>query len=150
MFRKERERSGNDVRRRDVTRSAPAESALLASVPALRSALSGGARVSGRLSFTEPTRIDGQLRGEIRATHLVVIGEKAVVEGTVRAVELVVLGEVRGEVCGAQRVEIGPSGRLTGTIEAHSLVVKPGGCLDSECRIAPPRAALRVLRPASA
>ncbi len=121
-----------------------------APTPMLRPSLGPDTAVSGRLSFTVPTRIDGRLRGEVRATDLLVVGEDAVVEGVVRALKLVVLGEVRGDIRGAERVEIGPGGRLMGTVETHSLVVKPGGCLDGDCRISPPRGALRVVHPVPA
>lgn len=125
----------------------PAETAVVAPAPVLRPSLGHDTVVSGRLSFTVPTRIDGTLRGEVRATELLVIGEDALVEGTVRALKLVVLGEVRGEVRGAERVEIAAGGRLMGKVETQSLVVQEGGCLDGDCRIAPPRTSLRVLRP---
>jgi cytoskeletal protein CcmA (bactofilin family) len=126
------------------------ETQLVAPVPVLRSSLGPDTAVSGRLSFTVPTRIDGRLRGEVRASDLLVVGEDAVVEGVVRAHKLVVLGEVRGDIRGAERVEIGPGGRLTGTVETRSLVVKEGGCLDGDCRISPPRVALRVVHPVPA
>ena len=123
------------------------ETQLLTPVPVLRPSLGPDTQVSGRLSFTVPTRIDGRLRGEVRASDLLVVGEDAVVEGVVRALRLVVLGEVRGDIRGAETVEIGPGGRLMGTVETHSLVVKEGGCLDGDCRIAPPRTPLRVVHP---
>jgi cytoskeletal protein CcmA (bactofilin family) len=77
---------------------------------------------------------------------MLVVGEDAMVDGVVRALKLIVLGQVRGEVRGAERVEIGSGGRLIGTVEAQSLVVKEGGCLEGDCRIMPPRASLRVVR----
>lgn len=117
--------SGDDVR-------------VAAAVPVLRSSLGPDTVVSGRLSFNAPTRIDGTLRGEVRATDLLVVGERGFIEGAVRAPHLIVLGEVRGDVIGAERVEIGGSGRLIGTVEASSLIVKDGGCLDGDCRITPP------------
>lgn len=113
-------------------------------VPVLRSSLGPDTVVSGRLSFNAPTRIDGTLRGEVRATDLLVVGERGFIEGAVRAPHLIVLGEVRGDVLGAERVEIGGSGRLIGTVEATSLIVKDGGCLDGDCRITPRRVAGRV------
>lgn len=127
-----------------------AETQLVTPVPVLRPSLGPDTAVSGRLSFTVPTRIDGRLRGEVRASDLLVVGEDAVVEGVVRAQKLVVLGEVRGDIRGAERVEVGPGGRLMGTVETQSLVVKEGGCLDGDCRISPPRAALRVVHPVPA
>jgi cytoskeletal protein CcmA (bactofilin family) len=113
------------------------EGSVLGPIPVVRSSLGPDTVVSGRLSFTAPTRIDGTLRGEVRATDLLVIGEKGFVDGVVRAQRLIVLGEVRGEVRGAERVEIAPGGRLMGVVEARSLVVSEGGCLDGDCSIAP-------------
>jgi cytoskeletal protein CcmA (bactofilin family) len=127
-----------------------AASNLITPVPVLRSSLGHDTVVSGRLSFTVPTRIDGTLRGEVRASEMLVVGEDAIVEGVIRALKLVVLGHVRGEVRGAERVEIGAGGRLIGTVETNSLVVQEGGCLEGDCRITPPRAPLRVLRPVPA
>ncbi|MBI4515536.1 MAG: polymer-forming cytoskeletal protein [Deltaproteobacteria bacterium] len=106
--------------------------------------------VTGRLSFTVPTRIDGTLRGEVRATELLVIGEDGFVDGTVRAQHLVILGKMRGDVRGAERVEIGPGGRLVGTIETRSLVVQEGGQLDGDCRIQPLRPKVQALHPPAA
>ena len=152
MFWKQKDEAG--VSKQDVPREAgrgeAGESGLVAPVPTLRSSLGPDTAVSGRLSFTVPTRIDGKLRGEVRASDMLVVGEDAVVEGVIRALKLVVYGEVRGEVRGAERVEIAAGGRLMGTVETQSLIVNDGGCLDGDCRIAPRRTQLRVLRPVSA
>jgi cytoskeletal protein CcmA (bactofilin family) len=146
MFRKPKglEGAGREV---EWTRGNPVEPRVVAPAPVLRPSLGRDTAVSGRLSFTVPTRIDGRLRGEVRASELLVVGEEAIIEGTVRALKLVVLGEVRGEVRGAEHVEIAPTGRLMGTVETQSLVVREGGCLDGDCRIAPARTPLRILRP---
>ena len=130
-----------------VVAKTPATIEVVAPTPVLRPALGPETSVTGRLSFTMPTGIDGKLRGEVHATDLLLIGEQGYVEGIVRAPKLVVLGEVRGEVRGAERVQIGPGGRVMGSVETYSLVVEEGGCLDGDCRIAPPRVAVHVLRP---
>jgi cytoskeletal protein CcmA (bactofilin family) len=126
-----------------------ADTTLVAPVPSIRTSLGTDTVVNGRLSFTEPTRIEGTLRGEVRASDMLVVGETAIVEGVVRAMKLIVLGEVRGDVRGAEWVEIGCSGRLTGKVESQSLVVREGGYLNADCHIVPTRATVHVLRPAS-
>jgi cytoskeletal protein CcmA (bactofilin family) len=128
----------------------PGAPSVVVRVPVLRPALGPDTSVSGRLSFTMPTRIDGKLRGEVHATDVLLIGEQGYVEGVVRAPTLIVLGEVRGDVRGAERVEIGPGGRVMGSVETTSLVVEEGGYLDGDCRIAPSRATVHVLRPVQA
>ena len=57
-----------------------ADGNLVVPVPVLRSSLGADTVISGRLSFTVPTRIDGKLRGEVRASEMLVVGEDAVVE----------------------------------------------------------------------
>jgi cytoskeletal protein CcmA (bactofilin family) len=103
--------------------------------------------VNGKLSFTGPARIDGKLRGEVRASAMLVIGESGHVDGTVHAASLIILGRVEGRVLEAERVEIGPRGVLRGAIETRALVVQEGGVLDGDCKVAAPRATILPLRP---
>ncbi|MFN8627482.1 MAG: polymer-forming cytoskeletal protein [Candidatus Binatia bacterium] len=151
MFRKQQTNprpsaSGGESAATDAP-AAPAP--LVAPAPSIRTSLGSDTIVSGRLSFSEPTRIEGTLRGEVRASDLLVVGETAIVEGVVRALTLIVLGEVRGEVRGAERVEIGLGGRLSGKVEAQCLIVKEGGFLNADCRVIPTRTTVHTLRPAS-
>ena len=135
---------------RPASESEGARADFLAPPQSMRPMLGEDSDVSGKLSFTGPTRIDGRLRGELRGADMLVIGESGYVNGTIRATNLVVLGRVEGDV-GAERVEIGPRGALLGNIETRALVVHDGAQLDGDCRVAPaPRATVHVLRPREA
>jgi len=101
----------------------------------VRVSLGPDAEVNGKLSFEGPTRIEGKLRGQVRAGDLLVIGEQAVVEATVIAQKLVILGEVRGQVEGASRVQICRGGRLFGDLETRSLVIEEGGHFEGQARM---------------
>jgi len=101
----------------------------------VRVSLGPDAEVTGKLSFATPTRIEGKLKGEVRATDLLVIGPQAVVQANVHAAKLVVLGEVRGQVEGASRVEICAGGKLYGDIETKSLVVQEGATFEGRSRM---------------
>jgi cytoskeletal protein CcmA (bactofilin family) len=118
----------------------------LAQPPQLRAMLDKDSEVNGKLSFSGPTRIDGTLRGEVRASDMLVIGESGLVDGIVQATSLLVLGRVEGRVLGAERIEIGPRGVLRGAIETRALVVREGGILDGDCKVAAPRATIHLLR----
>jgi cytoskeletal protein CcmA (bactofilin family) len=107
----------------------------------IRTFLDQGTQVNGKLNFTAPTRIEGRLRGEIRATDLLVIARTGVVHGTVWARNLVVAGEVRGQVLGAERVEIERGGRVVGLIETKSLAIPEGAFFEGDCRMPGERAA---------
>ena len=101
----------------------------------VRVSLGPDAEVTGKLSFATPTRIEGKLKGELRATDLLVIGAQAVVQANVHAEKLVVLGEVRGQVQGASRVEICSGGRLYGDIETKCLVVQEGATFEGRSKM---------------
>ena len=101
----------------------------------VRVSLGPDAEVTGKLSFGTPTRIEGKLKGELRATDLLIIGAQAVVQANVHAEKLVVLGEVRGQVQGASRVEICAGGRLYGDIETKCLVVQEGATFEGRSKM---------------
>jgi cytoskeletal protein CcmA (bactofilin family) len=101
----------------------------------VRVSLGPDAEVTGKLSFATPTRIEGRLKGELRASDLLVIGAQAVVQANVHAAKLVVLGEVRGQVQGASRIEICAGGRLYGDIETKCLVVQEGATFEGRSRM---------------
>lgn len=101
----------------------------------VRTVLDSGTQVNGKLSFTAPTRIEGRLRGEVRATDLLEVGASGVVQGSIRAKTLVVAGEVRGQILGADRVEIQAGARVQGLVEARTLVIAEGGMLDGDVRM---------------
>ncbi len=101
----------------------------------VRTFLDPGTSVTGKLSFTAPTRIEGQLKGEVRASGLLMIGASAQVEAEVQAKTLIIEGQLRGEVRGADRVEIKTGGCLVGSVETRILVVNEGGHLEGDCKM---------------
>lgn len=101
----------------------------------IRTVLDQGTQINGKLSFTAPTRIEGRLRGEVRATDLLEIAKGGVVHGSIWARSLVVAGEVRGQVLGADRVEIQAGGRVHGLIETRALVVMEGAVFEGDLRM---------------
>ena len=125
----------------------PETARFMAPGPILRPSLGPDDVITGRLNFSAPTRIDGTLRGEVRSNDLLVIGETALIDGTIRGTAVVVLGRVHGDVLGAARVEIGPRGVLRGTIDTQDLVVQEGGVLDGPCKAAPSKASVHTLQP---
>lgn len=101
----------------------------------IRTVLDKGTQVNGKLSFTAPTRIEGRLRGEVRASDLFEVAACGMVQGTIWAKSLVVAGEVRGQVLGAERVEIQAGGRVFGLIETRALVVVEGATFEGDLRM---------------
>ena len=101
----------------------------------IRTVLDQGTQINGKLSFTAPTRIEGRLRGEVRANDLLEIAKCGVVHGSIWAKSVVVAGEVRGQILGADRVEIQAGGRVWGLIETRALVIVEGAVFEGDLRM---------------
>jgi cytoskeletal protein CcmA (bactofilin family) len=102
-----------------------------------RAYLDAGSKISGKLSFEGPTRIDGQVEGEINAKDSFTIGETAVVTAQIRAVSIIVAGKVSGDIVAAQRIEVRPSARVIGNLTAPVLVVHEGALFEGHCSMQP-------------
>ncbi len=98
----------------------------------VRTYLDQTVRVSGKLHFESPARIDGQVDGEIVATDLTV-GENAMVKARITAASIVVNGTTIGEISAKRRMEIRPTAKVSGNITAPILVVHEGATFDGNC-----------------
>jgi cytoskeletal protein CcmA (bactofilin family) len=99
--------------------------------------LDSGAKISGKLSFEGPTRIDGQVDGEIYAKDSLTIGESAVVTAQIKAASIVVAGKISGDISATSRIEIRPSAKVIGNLVAPVLVVHEGATFEGHCSMSP-------------
>ena len=99
--------------------------------------LDAGSRISGKLSFEGPTRIDGQVDGEITGKDSLTIGESAMVTAQIRAAAIIVAGKVSGDIIASNRIEIRPSAKVIGNLTAPVLVVHEGALFEGHCAMQP-------------
>jgi cytoskeletal protein CcmA (bactofilin family) len=99
--------------------------------------LDAGSRISGKLYFETPARIDGQVEGEINAKDSLAIGESAVVSAQIKAASVTVAGKVSGDIVAVQRIEIKPSAKVLGNITAPILVINEGALFEGHCAMQP-------------
>jgi len=102
-----------------------------------RAYLDAGSKISGKLSFDGPTRIDGQVDGEIIGKDSLTIGESAVVTAQIRAAAIIVAGKVSGDIIASNRIEIRPSAKVIGNLTAPVLVVHEGALFEGHCAMQP-------------
>ncbi len=114
----------------------------------VRTVLDNGTQVNGKLSFAAPTRMEGRLRGEVRATDLLEVGPSGVVHGSIWAKSLVVAGEVRGQAFVTDRVEIQAGGRIYGRVETKTLVITEGALFDGDVHMGHDEGAVGLEQPA--
>jgi len=98
-----------------------------------RAYLDKASKISGKLFFEGPVRIDGQVDGEISASDAVVIGEGAVITAQVKAASVVIAGKVSGDIIAGKRVEIRPTAKVFGNLTTPVLVVHDGALFEGHC-----------------
>jgi cytoskeletal protein CcmA (bactofilin family) len=89
----------------------------------------------GKMTFEGIFRLDGKVVGEIRNSGTLILGETAIVKGTLGVNALILNGRVEGEVNAKERVEIQSKGKIYGTIVAPTVVIQDGGILEGNCKM---------------
>jgi len=98
-----------------------------------RAYLDRGSKISGKVSFEGPARVDGELDGELNAKDSITIGETAVITAHIRAASVIVAGKVSGDISASQRIEIRPSAKVQGNLAAPVLVIHEGAVFEGHC-----------------
>jgi cytoskeletal protein CcmA (bactofilin family) len=94
--------------------------------------LDHGTKISGKLRFDGPARIDGTIDGEVDGKEIT-IGESAVVTAQIRADSIVVCGKVKGEITATQKIEIHPTAKIVGNITTPKLIIHEGAIFEGQC-----------------
>ncbi len=103
-----------------------------ASVPQNRidTLIGAGTTVTGDIVFSGGLRIDGEVRGNVRATDdqasTLVVSEHARIEGEVVVSHVVINGTVIGPVVSKGLLELQAKARITGDVEYHSIEMHLG------------------------
>lgn len=89
-----------------------------------------GTTIEGNITFTGGLRIDGHVKGNVKATGnkpgTLVISELAKVEGDIDVAHVVINGSVAGPVRATEYVELLPKARVTGTVSYKSIEIHVG------------------------
>jgi cytoskeletal protein CcmA (bactofilin family) len=89
-----------------------------------------GTTIEGDVNFTGGLRIDGHIKGNVRASGnkpgTLVISELAKVEGEIDVAHVVVNGTVAGPVRATEYVELLPKARVTGDVSYKSIEIHVG------------------------
>ena len=91
--------------------------------------------IEGKYTFSGTVMLNGKFQGEIASTDTLIIGERGVVNATIRAGTVVINGELVGNVQATERVELKGSARVFGDVEAPVIVVEEGVLFEGHCRM---------------
>ena len=91
--------------------------------------------IEGKYSFSGTVMLNGKFTGEIASNDTLIIGDKAVVNASIRAGVVLVNGEVVGNILASERVELRGTARVFGDVEAPVIVVEEGVLFEGHCRM---------------
>src|SRR5436853_1839261 len=94
-----------------------------------------GSEIEGKYTFNGTVMLNGRFRGEIVSNDTLIVGEKGVINASIRAGVVLINGEVVGNVMASERVEIRGSARVFGDVEAPVVVIEEGVLFEGHCRM---------------
>src|SRR5437588_11729308 len=94
-----------------------------------------GSEIEGKFTFTGTVMINGRLRGEIGSNDTLIVGEKGVVNASIRAGVVQISGEVVGDVTATERVELRGNARVYGDVHAPVVVIDEGALFEGHCHM---------------
>lgn len=99
------------------------------------SRISEGASIVGDITSSNDIRIDGRVKGKITSEGRIVIGEHAVVEGTLMCTNLDLWGKVEGEIFVKELLSLKASASVKGNLSMRKFHVEIGAVLDGVCKM---------------
>jgi len=94
------------------------------------SLLSKNVKIEGEIQGPENLHIEGYIKGSIKLSGDIFVGNTGIVEADMEAKNIVIQGEVAGNVLAHQQLEIHPSGKLIGDCTAASIDIKEGAVFE--------------------
>ena len=91
--------------------------------------------IEGKYTFSGTVMLNGKFKGEIISNDHLIVGEKGVVNASIRAGVVMISGEVVGNVLANERIELRGSARVFGDLEAPVVVLEEGVLFEGHCRM---------------
>jgi len=99
-------------------------------VEAVISIIGPGMKVVGDCETDGTIRIEGSVKGSLKAGKAVVVGKEGVVDGDIVTQDAVVSGRVTGTLTAESRLELQASCRVEGEIRARRMQLEEGAVLN--------------------
>ncbi|BCA55489.1 hypothetical protein W02_26290 [Nitrospira sp. KM1] len=87
----------------------------------------------GVMSFDGTVRVDGHVEGEIHTKGTLIVGESAVIKGSVTAAVLMNSGRINGTITATEKIQILKPGILVGDISTPLIAIEEGSHFHGMC-----------------
>ncbi len=99
------------------------------------SRISEGTSVSGELTSCNDIRVDGAVSGKMYSDGRIVVGENAVIEGTILCSDLDLWGRVEGEIYVKNLLSLKSTASVAGGVHVRKLQVEMGAAINGSCKM---------------
>jgi cytoskeletal protein CcmA (bactofilin family) len=100
------------------------------------SLISAPTRIQGDVQFSGGLHLEGSVTGSVKANaganSRLVIGEAAVIEGSVEAQVVELHGMVRGDIVASTRIALGPKARVEGNVQYGAIEMAAGAHINGK------------------
>lgn len=97
--------------------------------------VAAGTTVDGKFSASENVRLDGLIKGEVKCSQRLVMGESGRVEGNIRTKDAIIMGNVEGELVVEGTLHLKGTSFVRGSITAKFMVVDEGARYVGDCKV---------------
>jgi cytoskeletal protein CcmA (bactofilin family) len=132
MFRRGDDERNEPIQTDEVATPPPAAKAGGAAAAAEVTIVGQGARLDGTLVSAGSLRIDGQVKGKIKAEGDVTLSSQSKVDADIEAQNVVVAGQFKGNIVAKAKAELARGGRVEGNVTSKSLVVADGAVFSGQ------------------
>jgi cytoskeletal protein CcmA (bactofilin family) len=94
-----------------------------------------GAELTGDLIFANGVRINGVIKGKVRAEAILEIGPAGKMDAEVTVRKISIRGEFHGIIHASDRVEIHKEGKVFGEIYSPCLIIESGAVFEGRCNM---------------
>lgn len=94
-----------------------------------------GTKLTGNLVSTSDIRVDGEIEGYLCSKSRIVIGEKAVIKGTIVCSQLDFWGTLEGDIYVSDILSLKSTSSVKGSININKLQIEVGAQLNGECKM---------------
>ena len=97
--------------------------------------IGNGTNLKGDVEAAGNLRVEGKLKGTVKAKSKLALGESALVEGDIFAKNAEIDGRVMGKVEVTELLVLGPKSIIEGDIVTNNLIVKDGAVFNGGCKM---------------
>ena len=99
------------------------------------SRISEGTSVTGEIKSSNDIRVDGKVKGKLYSEGRIVVGEHAVIDGTLLCSNLDLWGKIEGDVYVKDLLSLKGTSSIIGNLHVRKLQVEMGAELNGSCKM---------------